>query len=385
MLATILWIAVFAVFSTAQTCEEVIAGRYPRQYVAYRANHPPVMDGRLDEPFWEQVPFTSTFVDISTNVTPHLTTRAKVRWNDEWLYVAGELHEPAVWANITHTCHCFNPQENQVIFYDNDFEVFVDADGTCQFYKEYEMNAANANWDLCLNRPYENGGYENSTRVYGVHGFDMTPPLYSAASSDGMLNDPASRPTKWTVEIAFPLQKLIYNTTATLPLKNKQFWRINFSRVEWAVQVIDNRYFKYPSCQSCPVPGSNAEDNWVWSPMHAIDMHHPEMWGFLQFSTDAPNSSSPIYNVEWPPRFVAHELYYAEQAYATAHDGKFTDNITALVPFATFPVVFNGHCTASTVPHLETSAAQSQFLATIAGVNFNVTINNDRFIRVHYA
>ena len=39
------------------------------------------------------------------------------------------------------------------------------------------MNALNATWDLCLNKPYSDGGYENSTRVFGDRGFDMQPPL----------------------------------------------------------------------------------------------------------------------------------------------------------------------------------------------------------------
>ena len=39
------------------------------------------------------------------------------------------------------------------------------------------MNALNATWYLCLNKPYGDGGYENSTRVFGDRGFDMQPPL----------------------------------------------------------------------------------------------------------------------------------------------------------------------------------------------------------------
>ena len=31
----------------------------------------------------------------------------------------------------------------QVIFHDNDFEIFVDADGSNHNYKEFEMNALN--------------------------------------------------------------------------------------------------------------------------------------------------------------------------------------------------------------------------------------------------
>ena len=50
-------------------------------------------------------------------------------------------------------------------------EVFVDADGSNQFYKEFEINALNATWDLTLNRPYADDGYENSTRTFGKKGW----------------------------------------------------------------------------------------------------------------------------------------------------------------------------------------------------------------------
>ena len=41
----------------------------------------------------------------------------------------------------------------------------------CHVYKEYEMNALNATWELQLNRSYTDGGGENSSRVFGIHGW----------------------------------------------------------------------------------------------------------------------------------------------------------------------------------------------------------------------
>lgn len=51
-----------------------------------------------------------------------------------------------------------------MIFADNDYEVFINPDGSTHNYKEFEMNARGAWWDLALIAPYENGGYENSSR-----------------------------------------------------------------------------------------------------------------------------------------------------------------------------------------------------------------------------
>jgi hypothetical protein len=40
------------------------------------------------------------------------------------------------------------------VFKDNDFEVFVDTDGSTHMYKELEVNAINTTWDLELSKVY---------------------------------------------------------------------------------------------------------------------------------------------------------------------------------------------------------------------------------------
>lgn len=190
----------------------------PRSLVAHRAAPGSVaVDGRLDEPAWAEVAWTEDFVDISTPAVPPLRTRAKVRWDEEFLYIGAEMEETQLAANITWCCHCADPGADQVIFHDNgallrrgrrsvfalfsplvfsaaqqslpcpfppnpcraDFEVFVDADGSNHNYKEFEMNAANGNgtsatWDLLLRAPYgDRGGGENSSRLFGDDGWDM--------------------------------------------------------------------------------------------------------------------------------------------------------------------------------------------------------------------
>jgi len=265
------------------------------------------------------------------------------------------LEEPQAFANISSTCHCLNASQDQVIFHDNDFEVFVDAPGTTHFYKEFEMNALNATWDLELNRAYDDGGGENSSRVFGPAGWDYVLPvglpntLHSATKVwGGEVNNPAVGTSGWSVEVAFPLAKLIENTPATLPIvPGKSFWRINFSRVEWAVKVVNGKYWKEPSCQSCPVPGSGQEDNWVWSPQGSIAMHLPEHWGILQFEEGKVNSTEPRWNSEWPVRGVAAAVYYAQHAFASSpgSGGGFTRSISDLIPFLESPDIVDGTCT----------------------------------------
>ena len=166
---------------------------YPRQLVTYAlaSTDTITVDGRLEEEAWRQVEWSQHFADIrsvgssiwtpmqyvymkphfdSTDVEPRLKTRMKIRWDEDWLYVAAEVEETQIWANITETCHCINEDQDQVIFHDNDFEIFIDVDGSNHNYKEFEVNAANATWILLLDKPYTDGGYENSSRVFGASG-----------------------------------------------------------------------------------------------------------------------------------------------------------------------------------------------------------------------
>ena len=184
------------------------AASRPREYTALKVTDSPFpLDGDLSKPVWADVPWTEDFVDISTTTTPRLRTRAKIRWDDRFLYVAAELQDPDLWATIT--------EHNSVIFDDNDFEIFVDPNATNTHYKEYEMNALNTTWDLMLSRPYGDGGGEISCRGKppGTPCFDMQPPLAAGTRLDGTLNDPSTRAVGWSVEVALPVDGLLANNS----------------------------------------------------------------------------------------------------------------------------------------------------------------------------
>ena len=59
--------------------------------------------------------------------------------------------------------------------------------------------------------------------------------------------------------------------------------------VEWQHQIVESEYRKVPD---------TPEDNWVWSPQGVIDMHRPERWGYVQFSTAKPGEA--VYRVDGP-------------------------------------------------------------------------------------
>jgi hypothetical protein len=79
-----------------------------------------------------------------------------------------------------------------VIFQDNDFEVFIDADGDTHAYYELEVNAFGTAWDRMLLQPYRDGGPP-------IHGWDV-----AGLKVRGTINRPGDKDDAWTVEIAMP-------------------------------------------------------------------------------------------------------------------------------------------------------------------------------------
>ena len=77
---------------------------------------------------------------LSPAVHLHSQARGKLAWDDRFLYVGAELEDPQLWATLR--------RHDEVIFHDNDFEIFVDANATTHGYKEFEMNFRNATYDV---------------------------------------------------------------------------------------------------------------------------------------------------------------------------------------------------------------------------------------------
>jgi hypothetical protein len=235
------------------------AAEQPRSYACRKTSSAIRVDGRLDDTGWRRTAWTSAFVDIEGPVKPRprFRTRAKMLWDESHFYVAAEMEEPHVWATLA--------DHDSVIFRDNDFEVFLNPSGDGLNYFEFEINALNTGWDLFLPRPYKmKGRADNSWEIPG---------LQTAVHVDGTLNDPRDRDRGWTVEIAFPWAAFASRAPVRRPAVGES-WRVNFSRVEWRVDIKGGRYVKAPGMK---------EDNWVWSPQGVVDMHVPEKWGYVRF------------------------------------------------------------------------------------------------------
>jgi hypothetical protein len=282
---------------------------HPRGYVAYRAATAIAVDGRLDDPAWRDAPWSDPFVDIEGDLRPkpRLATRVKMLWDDRYFYVGADMQEPHLWATLT--------EHDSVIFRDHDFEVFIDPNGDNHEYYELEVNALGTTWDLLLPKPYKDDGK-------AVNGWELAG-LKSAVHLRGTLNQGQDTDDGWSVELAMPWSSLGELARRAAPPANGDQWRVNFSRVEWTLRPPASSGGGYDK-----VPGLK-EDNWVWSPQHVIDMHRPERWGYVQFSTAAPGTVAFQPDPTWPARRWLHEVYYGQVAYRKAH-GRFAPSLADL-------------------------------------------------------
>ena len=274
----------------------------PQGYVCGFSAVPLVIDGKLDDASWQSAPWTQDFVDIEADrkPKPRQRTRAKMLWDSRYLYIAAELSEQHIQGSIV--------KHDAVIFQDNDFEVFIDPDGDNHAYYEFEMNALNTTWDLFLPRPYKDAGTaDNSWEFEG---------LKSAVHLQGTLNNPSDIDTGWTLEIAIPWASFGKHANKACPPNDGDRWRIDFSRVEWQFDIVDGQYRKVPNTK---------EDNWVWSPQGIIDMHRPERWGFVQFSSAPAGSQTFAHDESLPIRDTLMEIYHRQRAFQ-AKNGKWASN-----------------------------------------------------------
>ena len=270
----------------------------PRTYVCYKTKTPIVIDGKMDESSWENTDWTQLFVDIEGNKKPdpYFETRLKMLWDEKYFYFGAILEEPHVWATLT--------MRDAVIFKDNDFEIFLDPDGDTHNYYELEVNAFETEWDLILIKPYH-----DQAKV-AVDSWDI-PGLITKVHVDGSLNDPSDTDKGWNLEIAIPWKALEECAPNFHPQEGEQ-WKVNFSRVQWDVEIIEDQYVKTDA----------PEHNWVWSPQGLIYMHMPELWGIVQFTQAPPEQGnvefqeSKIDQIKWALR----QVYYGQRNYFFKND-----------------------------------------------------------------
>lgn len=203
------------------------------------------IDGKVTDKEWAAAVPCSDFRDIRGEgwAAPKYQTTFRMLWDDDNLYISAVLEEPDVKAKVS--------ERDDIVYRDNDFEVFLNPYSDSILYYEFEINALGTVMDLLMDKPYSKGGTYIMTWDF--------PGLKTAVKVQGTLNKSTDTDKGWSVEIMIPFRGL--KRGGDDPLKNKE-WKANFSRVEWLTKP---------------------EENWVWSPTGVVDIHHPDRWGTIRF------------------------------------------------------------------------------------------------------
>lgn len=317
-----------------------------RNYVVYQTMNDIQIDGKGDDISWKKAEWSGDFADIEGDKKPKplYPTQVKMLWDKNYLYILAELTEPHIWS--------YYATRDQIVYHENDFEIFIDPDGDTHNYYEFELNAANTLFDLFLPKPYRNGAQPLIS--WNSEGFK------SAVSIVGTLNNPSDVDEKWTVEMAIPFESLNVGQTTPTPVDG-QIWKIDFSRVNWQTDVVDGKYQKKKNEKT-----GNAlpEYNWVWSPTGEINMHTPERWGMLQFSENSVKNQNVKFQMPIEEEFKNYLwLIYNKQHEFRRKHGIFASSLAEL----SLPDVFKDSTGMSA--KLELVASQNQFSAKLTTNN----------------
>lgn len=288
-------------------CAQSPTAIVPRTYVAHKTAQEIAIDGDELDAAWEKAQWSETFMDIEGEKQPKYKTQVKMLWDHTYFYILAKLEEPHVWANLT--------KRDTIIFHDNDFEVFIEPDGDTHNYYELEMNALNTAWDLFITKPYRN---ENVV----LNDWNITG-LKSAVKVNGTLNNPNDVDASWVLELAIPW-KVYKKGYFENVVPTDKFWRVNFSRVNWDFQITDGRYERKKDAQGKLLH----EYNWVWSPTGVINMHEPEKWGYVYFSSKESDATFDIPKDE-QIKWQLYAMYRVQNAYFKEH-GSYLTSVDSL-------------------------------------------------------
>ena len=273
----------------------------PNTYVCQQPFDEIIIDGIGNENSWGSLVWSDDFVDIRGSLRPMPThlTQMKMLWDEQYLYILAKLEEPHIWASLK--------MRDTIVYYDDAFEVFIDPDGDGHNYYEFQVNAFNTLWDLFMLWPYREKQGPNFLSEWDAKG------IQHAVHIEGSLNDASDLDAHWTVEIAIPWKAIQEMAPRKSSPKNNDQWRMNFTRVDWSMKIINGAYEKILQDNGQPIPENYA----TWSPHGTPAMHMPEWWGYVQFSDSKADEPSPRFKAKLDEeiKWALWQLYYQQKEY----------------------------------------------------------------------
>ncbi len=215
-----------------------------------KARGPIKLDGVLDEAAWNNAQELTDFAVFWQNRRPRTATRARLLWDDDYLYFAAQMEDSDVTALVR--------ERNGQTWDDDVIELFLKPAEDRPAYYEFQVNAANTPLEMFL--PSRGAG--------GYHRFAQAATsrigLQSAVVVDGTLNKWDDKDKGWTVEGRIPWKG--FAPTGGRPQVGDR-WRFALCRYDYSVA------FESPELSST-------------APLTQSSFHRYEDYGVLTFVGD---------------------------------------------------------------------------------------------------
>jgi len=207
-----------------------LSGDIPRRYQAPYSQDSPVIDGSMDDVAWREASWTANFIKINGSrfSLPRHQSRAKMMWDEQYLYVGVWMVEPALKSMPIST-----------LGFDG-LMLFVSGDVESGAYHLISIEPGGR-----VSNSAFNAG-EEASPISGITG------MQHGVALSGTLNVAGDGDKGWWAEFAITWSSLTSDNQATIQKAGAE-WRINLVREEQA-----------------------------WSPYFNHELHDSELWGKVE-------------------------------------------------------------------------------------------------------
>ena len=225
-----------------------------RQAVCRWASKPPVLDGKLDDPCWQQATVIDHFASF-WNKTPRAGTRAFLVWDDEAIYYAGAMTDAEV--------RSFGTHRNDTLWEGDVFELFLKPSAERPEYFEFQGNPREFVFEMAFSRRGEHPDPYSKGPVLGTK---------AVAVVNGTVDHPGDKDQGWTIEGRIPWTA--FALTGAKP-KPGDSWLFAICRYDYGPQGTE------------PVQMSSA-------PLTQLSFHRYEDYGTLRFDGPCAERERPL-------------------------------------------------------------------------------------------
>jgi Carbohydrate family 9 binding domain-like len=224
----------------------------PAEHECRRAIRPIKLDGKADEPAWQQAVVIDSFAAFWAKRPGKTATKARLLWDDQYLYFHAEMEDADLYADERKT--------NGHLWANDVFELFFKPSDQSHAYYEFQINPLNAQLH-CFMPSRGAGGMQRAMSSPADAKFNMK----TAVLLRGTLNNWRDNDTGWSVEGRIPWQD--FHHTNGGPTVGDT-WRFALCRYDYS------KNYESPDLTSC-------------APLTQSSFHRYEVYCRLKFVAPA--------------------------------------------------------------------------------------------------